>query len=300
MTSILKPSCSGAHEHSGTRPFPNALHAFLESEANRIVAEAVRAAEALPEDAVLGAFSTIGSITRSITTRAGQTIPAVIAEVLRTDERLVVLREAEMPITRTAADIVRQNADDHSVLLSHEEAIARRFIIDLVVIERQHRHAMIYDSKRGAAALSSCKGVLDLLRGAALTGASALRSMGYDVATVSYGIVDRYGRTGADPTRTIGPDRLDEHFGVPVRAALDAFDAILGRTLAAQLGPLAASIVTLSRPRPVPETKLGDGDAGQEPTRDFPTATFPARLVGPVERRAMAASETAPVLGRVR
>lgn len=299
MSSILKSTCSDDSEHCGTGPYPNALGLYLESEANRIVLEAVRAAEALPEDAVLGAFSTIGSITRSIATRAGQTIPAVIAEVLRTDERLVVLREAEMPITRTAAEIVRQNADDHSVLLSHEEVIARRFIVDLVVIEKQHRHAMIYDSKRGAAALSSCRGVLDLLRGAALTGASALRGMGYDVATVSYGIIDRYGRTGADPTRTIGPDGLDEHFGVPVRAALDDFDAILGRTLAAQLGPLAASIVALSRPRPEPKTKLNAEDAGQEPTPNFPT-TFPARLVGPVERRAMAASGTAPAFGRVR
>jgi hypothetical protein len=105
---------------------------------------------------------------------------------------------------------------------------------------------------------------------------------------------------GADPTRTIGPDRLDEHFGVPVRAALDAFDAILGETLSAQLGPLAASIVALSRPRSVPETKLGDRDAGQESTPDFPAATFPARLIGPVERRAMAASKTAPAFGRGR
>jgi len=300
MSSILKSTCSDASEHCGTSPSPNVLHSFLEREANRIVAEAVRAADALPGDAVLGAFSTIGSITRSITTRAGQTIPAVIAEVLNTDDRLVVLREVDMPITRTAADIVRQNADDHSLLLSHEEAIARHFIVDLVVIEREHRHAMLYDSKRGTAALSSCKGVLALLRGSALTGASALRGMGHDVATVSYGIIDRYGRTGADPARTIGPDKLDAHFGVPLRQTLDAFDAILGRALAAQLGPLAASIVALSHPLRAPETKPDEGDLGREPSPGLPYVTLPARLVGPAERRTMAASVTPPVFGRVR
>ncbi|ORE93259.1 hypothetical protein [Aurantimonas sp. 22II-16-19i] len=300
MSSIQKPACSGDVNDSGPGKLPISLSDFLESEANRIVAEAVCAAMALPNDAVLGAFSTIGSITRSITTRAGQAIPVVIAEGLRTDERLVVLREVEMPITRTAADIIRQNADDHPVLLSHEEAIARRFIVDLVVIEKEHRHAMLYDSKRGAAALSSCKGVLDLLRGAALTGASALRGIGYDVATVSYGIIDRYGRTGADPTRTIGPDKLDEHFGVPLRQTLDAFDVILGRMLAAQLGPLAASIVALSRPRPAPKTEPDDGDAGQEAGSNFPAVTLPARLVGPTERRAMAASGAVCSFGRVR
>lgn len=299
MPSIQKPACSGDTNHSGTVSSRSALESFLESEATRIVSEAVRAAEALPEDAVLGAFSTIGSITRSITTRAGQAIPVLIAEVLRTDNRLVVLREVEMPVTRTAADIVRQNADDHSLLLSHEEAIARTFIVDLVVIEREHRHAMLYDSKRGAAALSSCKGVLALLRGAAMTGASALRGIGHDVATVSYGIIDRYGRTGADPARTIGPDKLDAHFGVPINAALDAFDTILGRTLAAQLGPLAASIVALSRPTRAPETKP-ESDIVRQESSDFPTVALPARLVGPAERRAMAASGPAPVPERLR
>ena len=300
MSSILQSACSDDSEHCGTSQPPNALRLFLESEANRIVLEAVRAADALPGDAVLGAFSTIGSITRSITTRAGQAIPIVIGEVLKSDERLTVLHEVELPITRTAAEIVRQNTDDHPLLLSHDEVIARRFTIDLVVIEREYRHAMLYDSKRGAAALSSCKGVLNLLRGSALTGASALRGMGHDVATVSYGIIDRYGRTGADPARTIGPDKLDAHFGVPLRQTLDAFDAILGRALAAQLGPLAASIVALSHPQRAPETKPDEGDLGREPSPGLPYVTLPARLVGPAERRTMTASMTPPVFGRVR
>ena len=132
--------------------------------------------------------------------------------------------------------------------------------------------------------------------------ASALRGLGHDVATVSYGIIDRYGRTAADPAHTIGPDALDDHFGVPIRTALDAFDVILNRVLAAQLEPLAAAIVALSQPRQNPETRPHDGVAGQEPSPDLPTVTLPARLIGPAERRAMAASmrPAAATFGRMR
>ena len=87
-----------------------------------------------------------------------------------------------------------------------------------------------------------------------------------------------------------------------IRTALDAFDVILNRVLAAQLGPLAAAIVALSQPRQNPGSKLNDGDTGQDPSPDLPTVTLPVRLIGPAERRAMAASMTPAVaaFGRMR
>ena len=278
---------------------------YIDRLADTIVANALAAADATETDATLGDLSRLGSALRSTIIRVGQSIPDVIAQALAHDDRLIVLREYQLPLTRLAAEIVDNNRSSSGVELAHDRYTMGSYRADLVVIDNETRHATVIECRRGSVALSTpkCGATVRLLRIAGLTARRALEADNYRISTVSCGIIDRYGNGGYATLMTVGPDRLDDFFGVPIVAYLDRLDdqirQKLIRSLMPALSALAAGFVPVSIEesndphgrRQVPDDQYGtDGDSipgfragGREPVRlDL------SRMIGPVERRTAA------------
>ncbi|MEX6508948.1 hypothetical protein [Jiella sp. M17.18] len=76
--------------------------AFVDATAAQLVDAAIAAGRNLEPDPMLGELSSLASILRSVVSRVGSVIPDVIAEALRTDPALTVIRlRAMTPPART-------------------------------------------------------------------------------------------------------------------------------------------------------------------------------------------------------
>jgi hypothetical protein len=290
---------------SGSAGDADPIAIYVDCLADTIVANALAAAEATEADATLGDLSRLGSALRSTIIRAGQSIPDVIARALAHDERLIVLREYLLPLTRPAAEIVDNNRSAAGVELAHDRYTMGSYRADLVVIDSETRHATVIECRRGSVSLSTPKtgATVRLLRIAGLTARRALEADNYRTATISCGVIDRYGNAGYAPMMTVGPDMLDDFFGVPIVAYLDRLDDQIRQKLMQSLMPalsaLAAGFVAVGIEdsndphgrRHVPDDEYGtNGDSiagfragGREPVRlDL------SRMIGPVERRTAA------------
>ncbi|MEX6505876.1 hypothetical protein [Jiella sp. M17.18] len=182
---------------------------------------------------------TLASILRSVVSRVGSVVPDVIAEALRTDPALNVLREYPLPITRSATELVKANRKDIDAILPHDLHVVGSWTADLVVIDETTRHASIHEVKRGGCVVSGtrCAETIERLRIVAHTARRALNADGFDVASVSASVIDRYGRTGHEPTMTVGPGELDDVFGIPCRAPLDRLDETVRSRLLERIAP---------------------------------------------------------------
>ncbi|MEF2552484.1 hypothetical protein VQ042_14095 [Aurantimonas sp. A2-1-M11] len=289
----------------GTDVEVDAMTSYVDRLAATIVANAIAAAKTVEMDATLGDLTLLGSSLRSTIIRVGQAIPDIIAKALGQDDRLIVLREYQLPLTRPATEIVDNNRSATPVELAHDRYPIGSYRADLVVIDEDTRHATIIECRRGSVALSSpkCGATVRLLRIAGLTARRALEADNYRISTVSCGVIDRYGNGGYSETMTVGPDKLDAFFGVPIVRYLDGLDGRIREKLMGALMPALSGIVG------IPAARNGEKDgrwgekqavpvewrdpseevhAGLRADNAVPLPLDLTRLVGPAELRRIA------------
>ena len=136
-------------------------------------------------------------------------------------------------------------------MISSRSAMVRS--ADLVVIDHITRHASIHEVRRGSCAHSSprCAETLRGLRIVGLTARRALQADGYNIASVSVAVIDRYGRSGHDAAFTIGPALIDQSFGVACLTYLDRLDDAVREELSARIGPMIRQLQGDTGCRPV-------------------------------------------------
>ncbi|MCK5934808.1 MAG: hypothetical protein KAG89_21940 [Fulvimarina manganoxydans] len=273
----------------------------IDAIAYSIVDDALVSANALEADPMLGEYSTIASLFRSIVTRSGQAIPDVIAVALRENPHYLVLREHQLPLTRAADEIVRNN--DHTtpdVEVRADTHVLNFFATDLIVIDRNTRHATLIECVRGSVPLSGprTKALLRTLRTAALSARSALEADGHRINAVTCTVFDRYGRAGHDESMTMHAGEIDAFLEVPVIHLLDRLDRSIRDRLAAIVEPAPHESHTSSED-PKRESRLVDHneDVAQLPDHEVkppkgrniqnPRVIYLSRSIGPAEWRRM-------------
>ncbi|NDW07476.1 hypothetical protein [Jiella pacifica] len=285
-------------------PGIDAVTAFVDTTAAELVDATIAAGESLDPDPMLRELSSLASMLRSVVGRVGTVIPDVIAGALRQDPALTVLREYPLPMTRSATELVRANRKDIVATLPHDQHVIATWMADLIVIDETTRHASIHEVKRGGSVFSGarCGDTIDRLRIVALTARRALDADGYDVASVSVSVIDRYGRAGHEKKMSVGPDELDDVFGIPCRAFLDRLDAAVRAALLVRIAPairdLAAKLAELGLISDVKDDGGADGQGGLAAEDDpeiigrGPKAAGPSetpidlsRFIGIAERR---------------
>ncbi|MBP0617574.1 hypothetical protein [Jiella mangrovi] len=273
----------------------------IDAIARSIVDDALVSAEALEADPMLGEYSTIASLFRSIVTRSGQAIPDVIAVALRENPHYLVLREHPLPLTRTADEIVRNNNQRTlDVEVRADTQVLGFFATDLVVIDLTTRHATLIECIRGSVPLSGprTKSLVRTVRTAAMSARSALEAEGHRVNGVGCAVFDRYGRAGHDEAMTIRAGEIDRFLDAPIIRLLDRLDQRIRDRLATIIEPEPDASGTSSEDA-TRESRLIDhgdnvahlSDDEVKPSKD--RATPPPRVIdlsrsiGPAELRRM-------------
>ncbi|MBS0248400.1 MAG: hypothetical protein JSR61_17430 [Proteobacteria bacterium] len=228
-------------------------HTALVRAARDVVAGAL--AGDFPQDPVMGpdlsrAVSTLASVVK----RHGGLIELGIAGALIQSDRFVVLTNVALPVTKGAAQLLNANNSDQAlakIRLSADSEAEGIVNVDLVVVDPEAQWAGAYEIKRGNGATEHGKRRQSIhkLRAARLVLASYVGQAGYGrMETVTSGVIDYYGSSGFTAEFTLSKDQLDDHFGVPVVATVDAMTAALQDELKAALprlfGPFLASLPT--------------------------------------------------------
>ncbi len=289
-----------------TMPEKNALSdetkVLIHDLARSVVTNAITAANQSEPDPMLGEFSILAGVMRSVVTRAGQAIPDCVAAALSGDDQLTVLREHALPLTRAAAEVVDANRKMASIELAHDVYVTGSYHADLAILDTATSHLTILECRRGSVPFSSPKtnAALRTLRIASLTARRALESSGYRVNSVSCGVFDQYGRARYDAAMTLGPTDIDAAFEVPVRAVLDLFDQAIRAELCRHLLPVLRALlhVELCADRTATISSAASNATAPSRNEHSPTEAQDRsdlslnKIVGPAERRRQAAALT--------
>jgi hypothetical protein len=250
-TRITVPLGSAAALGCGfTHPvIPQACGSELLTAAEAAVDGALRAT--FVPDPLLGpGLSQLGSVLASVVKRHGGLIEMSITDVLERSGRYIVLRGVAMPITVPTQELVRASTlaqlGDMSIALSGP--VAQTVFLDLIVIDRHERRAIIAEVKRGSGKNEARKihQVAWVLRCAQVQGRAFLASLGFEVASARAVLIDVYGRAGYDDDLTVTGAAIDRLFAVPVTAAVEAVTAVLrGRLRAAVPDLLTVALASL-------------------------------------------------------
>ena len=202
-----------------------------EAALTRAAREAVAGALAgdFPIDPLIGkdlsrALSCIGSVVK----RHGTLIELGVAGALVASDRFIVLPNVAIPLTKAALQLLDAKNTDMTlskIKLSADSEADGIVNVDLVVVDPEARWAGSYEIKRGNGATEHGKRrpIMRRLRAVRLVLASFVDQLGYGpIETVTSAVIDYYGASGFDPNFTITRNRLDEHFGVPIVATVDA------------------------------------------------------------------------------
>ena len=195
-----------------------------------------------PEDPIIGrdvsrAISCISSVVK----RHGPLLETGIADALKASDRFIVLTNVSLPLTKGAKQLLAARNPDESLarikLAANSEAdgIVK---VDLVVVDPDTGWAGVYEVKRGNGATEHRKRrpTIQNLRASRLVAASYLEQLGYGpIDRTTSAVIDYYGASGFDPNFTLTREDLDEHFGVPVVATVDALTDALREALHAEL-----------------------------------------------------------------
>ena len=213
----------------------------------RAAREAVAGALAgdFPVDPLIGkelsrALSCIGSVVK----RHGALIEMGIAGALRVSDRFVVLPNVAIPLTKAALQLLdAKNTDEtlSKIKLSADSEASGIVNVDLVVVDPEAGWAGAYEIKRGNGATEHGKRrpIMRRLRAVRLVLASFVDQLGYGpIKTATSAVIDYFGASGFDPHFTITREKLDEHFGVPVMATVDAMTMAVRDALEAELPAL--------------------------------------------------------------
>jgi hypothetical protein len=187
-------------------------------------------------DPLLGPdLSQLASVLASVVKRHGHLLESAIAEALEHSGRYLVYRSVAMPITEATQELLRASTPEQlrgkSVAMSGE--VAQTVFLDMVVIDLETRRAILAEVKRGGGRSEARKRhqVEWVLRAAGLQGRAFLASLGIQVANARSVLIDVYGRSGFAADLTVTGTDLDDLFGVPVGAALEAVTTVLATRL---------------------------------------------------------------------
>jgi hypothetical protein len=220
------------------------------------VLQAMRACMAVdfnPDPLFAPEFSRVVSTAASVVKRHGPLIEnAIAAEFERAG--LEVKREPLIPITRAAMAVV--DSSDYERLAKEQYAFDENDIVewlkvDMIVIDEPGKRATAVEVKRGGGLTASRnrKASERPLRALELTLASRLRQEGHRNVEAGYVcVVDYLGQSGFSQDMALHGAEIDEHFGLPIVAAIDrmtaslkdAFDIEVRRLLEPVLRTLAA------------------------------------------------------------
>jgi len=234
-------------------------------------------------DPIVGAamsrcFSVIGSLIQ----RHGLLIQRTLADALVASGRFDVFSNIQIPLTEAANDLLAsRNAPGNlaKIRLQSDSRAVRMVTLDLLVVEPEVGWAGGYDVKRGNGATDSRKRRPQEhdLKGVGMVLADHLVKLGYDrITEVTTGIIDYYGLSNFSREIKILGSELDEHFGVPVVAHVEALTEALRTALHAELPdllrPAIQGLPGIAAPFPSPAEAV--------------SGRVNARPVGPGPRRA--------------
>jgi len=213
----------------------------------RAAQEAVAGALAgdFPVDPLIGtelsrALSCIGSVVK----RHGGLIELGIAGALRVSDRFVLLPNVAIPLTKAALQLLdAKNTDEtlSKIKLAADSEASGIVNVDLVVVDPEAGWAGAYEIKRGNGTTEHGKRrpIMRRLRAVRLVLASFVDQLGYGpIKTATSAVIDYFGASGFDPHFTITREQLDDHFGVPVTATVDAMTMAVRDALEAELPAL--------------------------------------------------------------
>jgi hypothetical protein len=202
-------------------------------------------------------FSRVVSTAASVVKRHGPLIEdAMVAEFKRAG--LEVKRGPSTPITRAALAVV--DSRDYERLAKEqyafdEQDIVEWFKVDMIVIDKPRNRATALEVKRGGGVTTSRNRSASErpLRAIELTLASQLRQQGHrDVETGYVGVFDYLGQSGFSPDMTLHGAAIDEHFKLPIVAAIDRMTASLKDAFDIEISRLLAPVLRTLTPEPAP------------------------------------------------
>jgi len=266
--------------------------ALLTRAAQQVVASAI-AGKFAADPLVLPTMSKLMSTVASVVKRHGTEIQHAVAAALENSRRFIVLSNVAIPITKEAMDLLAESGDSDlaEVRLNVDSPSDRMMEVDLVVVDLTDNSAGAFEVKRGNGETELRKRrLIELdLRAVRLVLASYLSTCGYPgIKTVVTGIIDYYGRSKFADDLTITRMTIDQRFGVPVAATVDAMTEALRQALDCVLPDLFARAMPtvtddadhLTAVRSEPGDLPNAGDLTFE---DPPTASTPIgpRAIGP-------------------
>ena len=195
-----------------------------------------------PEDPIIGRdVSRVISCVGSVVKRHGLLLETAIAEALKASDRFIVLTNVSLPLTKGAKQLLAaRNPDENLAKIKLAADLEADGIVkvDLVVVDPDTGWAGAYEVKRGNGATEHRKRrpIVQSLRASRLVLASHVEQLDYGpITNTTSAVIDYYGASGFDPNFTLTRDQLDEHFGVPVVATVDAMTNALREALHAEL-----------------------------------------------------------------
>ena len=171
-------------------------------------------------------FSKITSLFSSAYKRHGMIIERAIFESLRQCDRFVVWSEEQFCITNTVDHIVTTATPSKLIGTDYpyEDADANRSLqVDLLAYQKSAKKLNSYEIKRGGGLHDAGK-QRSMLRDTLCTQIllkSYGQQRGFEIHAAFSHVVFYYGRCSIPKPFAISGDELDEHFGWPIRAAVE-------------------------------------------------------------------------------
>jgi hypothetical protein len=206
-----------------------------------------------PLDVLLGPnLSRLVSVCSSVVKRHGLLLERAFVEALEASGRFEVLHNHAIGLTAAADSVAAANSPENlaRIALRYDQPTVRTIYQDLVVIDAEAGWAGAYSVKRGGGDMGprlrkplerDVAAVRLLLR-------AHLRDQGYDtVDLVTSACIDWFGSAGLPPHLTVLGTEVDQHFGAPVRATVEALTTHLRdelhRAVPKLLRPLASMVM---------------------------------------------------------
>lgn len=191
----------------------------------------------------------------SVLRRHGLLIESALAVALDLSTTTEVLTQVAVPLSEAAIQLCLSNADDRTIglTLPVTGAVAKTAMIDVVVYYPGSGRLVAVSVKRGGGPQSgfAARQAPIELRAAAMILRGMLMGRGRVVSTVEVVTVDYLGRSGIVAGTVISSDQLDDFFGVPVRATIDAMTAYMAREVGRRIDEAVETLVRRRRPTEV-------------------------------------------------
>jgi hypothetical protein len=191
-------------------------------------------------------FSRIASVMGSASIRHGNIIERTLLEHLRRRSELTVWADREFQVSRNAEDIAGDALNNPASIDGNELSycVGRKTVqVDLMVYHNEARTLRAYEVKRRFGSHDRRKR-LQMLRDALCVQMllkSYGRSRNLDPLSVSSHIIFYYDNCSVHPPIGIKGSELDEHFGFPVREAVETVNARFGELFRARLFSMIAA-----------------------------------------------------------